>query len=351
MESEGVPRRKPPLVGLTYNLRNEYLKLGFSEEEIAEFDSEETIISLEKTLINLGYSVEKIGNLENLIILLTQGKKWDFVFNIAEGLYGYGREAQIPAILDAYRIPYTFSDPLTLSVSLNKAWAKRIVKSANLETTDFIMIEDHKELCQIKEKIYNNRLEYPLFVKPVACGTGVGVSSKSRVSNILDLEFQVEYLLNKYKQPVIIEPYLPGREFTIGILGTGENSKIIGAMEILLKEYAEEGAYSYFNKENCEQVVQYIPVNDHSSNQACKLALNIHKLLGCRDASRVDIRLDEKGTPQFLEINPIAGLHPTHSDLPMIATMYGISYENLINQIINSLKARTDIKVHAQRYL
>lgn len=333
-----------PRVGLTYDLRDEYLKLGFNEEEIAEFDSEETINSLEKTLVNFGYSVERIGNIDNLIECLCKGKKWDFVFNIAEGLYGYGREAQIPAILDSYKIPYTFSDPLTLSVALNKAWAKRIVKSEGLPTTDFEVIEKIQDI----EKI---NLEYPLFVKPIAGGTGIGISDKSRVLNKKELKFQVDFLLNKYKQPVMVEPYLNGREFTIGIVGTNEKACVIGAMEILLKANAEEGAYSYFNKENCEKVVKYIPVNDKFSRQSCDLALKIHRLLGCKDASRVDIRLNEKNEPQFLEINPLAGLHPTHSDLPMIASMYGISYEKLIGKIIESLKERERIKVIVQTYL
>jgi len=344
LESDGVPWGHKVNVGLTYDLRNEYLKLGFSEEEIAEFDSEETIDSIEKTLHKFGFLVERIGNLEDLVLNLSKGKRWDFVFNIAEGLYGYGREAQIPALLDAYKIPYTFSDPLTLSVALNKAWTKRIVKSAGLPTTDFIVVENLKDISQIN-------LPYPLFVKPIACGTGIGISSKSRIINKKELNNQIQFLLSKYKQPVIVEPYLSGREFTVGIIGTGEKSKVIGAMEITLKDHAEEGAYSYYNKENCEEVVKYVPVNDKYSDDACKLALKVHKLLGCRDSSRVDIRLDEKGVAQFLEINPIAGLHPTHSDLPMIASMYGISYERLISEIINSLKERLNINIISQNYL
>lgn len=333
----------PRVVGLTYDLRDEYIRYGFSEEEIAEFDSEETINSLEKTLSNLGYSVERIGNLDNLIHQLSKGKRWDFVFNIAEGLYGYAREAQIPAILDGYKIPYTFSDPLTLSVALNKAWTKRIVKSAGLATTDFAVIEKPQDVSKID-------MNFPLFIKPIAGGTGIGVSEKSKVENLKELKIQSCYLINKYRQPVIVEPYLTGREFTIGIIGTGEKSNVIGAMEILLKDDAEKGAYSYFNKENCEKVVKYVPVNDEFSQKSCKLALDVHKLLGCRDASRVDIKLDENGNPQFLEINPLAGLHPTHSDLPMIANMYGISYEDLIRKIIESMMERIYTKVFVQSY-
>lgn len=332
-----------PRVGLTYDLRNEYIRYGFSEEEVAEFDSEETINSLEKTLIHLGYSVERIGNLDNLIHMLSKGKRWDFVFNIAEGLYGYAREAQIPAILDGYKIPYTFSDPLTLSVALNKAWTKILVKSAGLATTDFEVIEKPQDINKVK-------MDFPIFIKPIAGGTGIGVSEKSKVENFKELDIQSRYLINKYKQAVIVEPYLLGREFTVGIIGTGEKSKIIGAMEILLKDEAEKGAYSYFNKENCEKVVKYIPVNDEFSQKSCILALEVHKLLGCRDASRVDIKLDEKGNPQFLEINPLAGLHPTHSDLPMIANMYGISYEDLIRKIIESMMERLNTKIFVQNY-
>lgn len=328
-------------IGLTYDLRKDYINYGLSEEELAEFDSEETITSIQNTLNKLGYQTEKIGNLKNLIQKLSEGEKWDLVFNICEGLYGFGRESQVPAILDAYQIPYTFSDPLTLGIALHKGYAKEIVKNHGIPTPNFLVINKIDEIKNFKH--WN--LNFPLFVKPIAGGTGIGISKKSKVLNFNELEEQVYNTIKKFKQPALIEEYLPGREFTVAILGTGENSKILGAMEIILKSEAEKDVYSYYNKENCEKLVYYKKADDEYAIEASNIALNVHKILNCKDSSRVDIRLDKNGIPNFLEINPLAGLHPTHSDLPIIASMHGVDYINLINFIVTSAFNRTNKKL------
>ncbi|MCX8059064.1 MAG: ATP-grasp domain-containing protein [Spirochaetes bacterium] len=331
-------------IGLTYDLRKDYVNLGLTEEELAEFDSEETIISIENTLQSLGFHTERIGNIKNLIKNLSDGKRWDLVFNICEGIYGYGRESQVPAILDAYQIPYTFSDPLTLSIALHKGYAKEIVKNHKIKTPDFYIIENLDELNKKINEIKKLNINFPLFVKPIAGGTGIGVSKNSKVLNFRELEIQTEEIIRKYKQPAIIEEFLPGKEYTVAILGTGENSKILGAMEIILKENAEEEVYSYYNKENCEKLVYYKKAEDENAKEASKIALEVHKILNCKDSSRVDIRLDKNGVPHFLEINPLAGLHPTHSDLPIIASMFDFSYIDLIKFIVNSALNRANYK-------
>jgi len=320
------------LIGLTYDLRDEYLKMGYGEEETAEFDRLSTIESIESSLNKMGHTTIRIGHLQNLITRLSAGEKWDFVFNIAEGLYGYAREAVIPAILESYKIPYTFSDPLLLSLALHKAMTKIIVKSNNFPTPDFYLLKSLDEIENIK-------LNYPLFAKPVAEGTGKGINGKSKILNKDELYIACKYLLEKYKQEVLIESFLPGREFTVGIVGTGNEAETVGTIEIILNENAENEIYSYTNKENCEELVEYKFINDDTAKKAEKLALDIWKFLGFRDAGRIDLRCDSNNNLHFIEVNPLAGLNPEHSDLPIICSKAGISYEKLIEMImISALK-------------
>jgi D-alanine-D-alanine ligase len=251
------------------------------------------------------------------------------VFNIAEGLHGFGREAQIPALLEAYLIPYTFSDSLVLSLTLHKGMTKDVVRALGIPTPDFAVVKTPEDLPHV-------RLPFPLFAKPVAEGTGKGINDASKISSPEALEAVCRLLLEKFDQPVIVETYLPGREFTVGIVGTGPEAKVLGVAEVLLKENAEQNAYSYVNKERYAELVEYRLVDDPAARQAAEIALAAWRGLGCRDGGRVDLRADAAGKPCFIEVNPLAGLHPRHSDLPIICTLQGISYHQLIGFIMDS---------------
>ncbi len=322
-------------IGLTYDLREDYLKQGYSEEETAEFDRADTVDAIERSLLLLGSEVERIGSIKNLVDQLSRGKRWDMVFNICEGLKGMGREAQVPAVLEAYNIPCTFSDPLVLTLTLDKALTKRVVRDLGVNTPDFFVVKKIEDLR-------NNGLRFPLFVKPLGEGTGKGIGPLSRVLSHKQLRVVCEDLLAKFKQPVLVETYLPGREFTVGLVGTGEEAEAVGVIEVILKKDAEAYAYSYRNKENCEDLVIYTLVNDEVAEKCKELALKVWRGLGCRDAGRLDIRLDAAGVPNFLEVNPLAGLHPEHSDLPIICSQTGISYQELIERIIKSALKRVN---------
>lgn len=316
-------------VGLTYDLRDEYLKMGYGEEETGEFDRIDTIESIEKTLHSLGYETDRIGHIKNLVQRLCKGDRWDLVFNIAEGMYGAGREAQVPALLDAYQIPYVFSGPLVLAVTLDKAWTKEIVKNAGVPTPDYFVVEKPEDIQHMK-------LPFPLFAKPIAEGTGKGINSDSVINDKSQLEKLCNHLLVTYKQPVIVERYLSGREFTAGIVGTGDQAKCVGVMEIILKENAEENVYSYVNKEECEERIIY-SLTDPVAVEACSsLALKVWKAIRGEDGGRVDIRFDDKGVANFLEVNPLAGIHPEHSDLPILSKLNGIEYKDLMKMIMDS---------------
>ena len=323
-------------IGLTYDLRNEYLAEGFSEEETAEFDREDTVTALENAIRSLGYDTERIGHGRQLAAALVAGRRWDLVFNIAEGMNGIGREAQVPALLDMYRIPYTFSDPLVLSLTLHKGMTKRVIRDAGVPTADFMVAESPEDAEAIT-------FAPPFFVKPVAEGTGKGISPSSIVRERSNLQPTCHRLIETFRQPVIIEPYLPGREFTTGIIGTGGRAEVLGTIEIHLLDTAEEGVYSYTNKAEYQSRVRYRlidSVNDPVVAEAEAVALSAWRALGCRDAGRIDLRCNAEGCPLFMEVNPLAGIHPEHSDLPIICNHLGVTYDDLIARIITSALAR-----------
>ena len=325
-------------IGFTYDLRREYTAMGFSDEETAEFDSDVTIDAIEAALQGLGHEVLRIGNIYELTSQLAAGNRWDLVFNISEGLYGAARESQVPALLDAYRIPYTFSDPLTLAVSLDKAVAKKLVLQAGVPTPEFFVIQSIDDISH--ERLLRENL-FPLFVKPLTEGTGKGISADSIVWAPDAFRKQCSDLLGRFGQPVLVETYLPGREFTAGIIGTGKNAKCIGVMEITLNKEAEPGVYSYLNKEFYEERVVYSLVKDKEIiREAADIALRAHRILGCRDAARADLKADAQGRLSFIEINPLAGLHPVRSDLSILCGKIGVPYTELISRIIGSASQR-----------
>ena len=183
-------------------------------------------------------------------------------------------------------------------------------------------------------------LPYPLFAKPVAEGTGKGVTPASRINTPEQLDRVCRNLLTRYRQPVLVETFLPGREFTVGIVGTGSRAQCVGVVEVVLKEGAESEVYSLHNKENCEELVLYRLCDDADARAARDLSLAVWRGLGCRDGGRVDVRLDGNGRASFIEVNPLAGLHYAHSDLPIICTASGIPYERLIGMILESALER-----------
>ena len=320
-------------IGVTYDLRSDYLAMGMSEEDSAEFDAEITIASICEALAGLGHEPIRIGHIKALTERLVAGERWDAVFNICEGLQGYAREAQVPALLEAYGIPAVFSDPLTLALTLDKAWTKRIVRDSGVPTADFAVIERAADIASVG-------LPYPLFLKPVAEGSGKGVSERSRANNAAELRAVALDLLGRFRQPVLVETYLPGREFTVGITGTGETAAVLGVMEIRATSKGTQSGYSYENKEHWEDRVTLHLVDDAEALAAADVALAAWRALRCRDGGRIDIRSDGEARPNFLEVNPLAGLNPGHSDLCFIAQFQGLSYQDLIGLIMGSFLKR-----------
>lgn len=331
-------KRKNFIIGMTYDLKEDYLKQGFSKEDVAEFDSVSTINSLENAISGLGFKVERIGNINSLYSALAAKKRWDLVFNIAEGVSGVDRESQVPSLLDAHNIPYTFSDPLVSNLTLNKPLAKELIKSAGLPTPSFYVVSNIEEINAIN-------LNYPLFAKPIAEGTGKGIDNKSIISSFPELEEVCSNLLVHFKQPVLVEEFLPGREFTTGILGNKENAFVLGTTEVKFLSNCPSKIYSLEVKENYEKFVKYNCVKESSLLSKIEgLALKSYNVLGCRDAGRVDIKISRDGTPNFIEMNSLPGLHPVHSDLCIIANQSGMNYSKLIEIIIENAISRINNK-------
>jgi D-alanine-D-alanine ligase len=313
-------------IGLTFDLRSWYIDRGYSMDETAEFDKQETVDALENSLKLMGHQTEPIGNAFQLIEALASGKRWDMVFNIAEGLYGDGRESVVPAILDQYRIPYVFSGPVIMGLSLNKHIAKLVVSAAGVPVSPGTLVGNINELKNIK-------LVYPLFIKPVSEGTGKGITEKSLVHSPSELKKMAEWILDEFNQPALVEEYLPGREFTVGVVGYGTDAVAIGGMEVICKDNLP---YSVEVKENYHDYCTYKPLDPEIAEECKTVALGAWRALDAVDAGRVDLKADRNGKICFIEANPLAGLNPVHSDLPILSRMYGIEYQALMEMIMKA---------------
>jgi D-alanine-D-alanine ligase len=316
-------------IGFTFDLRDDYLRQGYTAEEAAELDAPETIDAVETVLTSLGHVVERIGGIRSLTTRLAGGARWDLVFNYAEGLFGFGREAQVPALLDAFQIPYTFSDALVFALTLHKALTKHVVRDLGIPTPDFAVVSEESDLDHV-------RVPYPLFVKPVAAGSSMGISAASLVAAAPALRTTCLALLERFHQPALVEAFLPGRELTVGLVGTGTRARVLGVMEVLSTSEAEHHAYSFANKQRYVGRVHFRIADDSAAAEAADMALRVWTALGCRDGGRVDCRCDGGGRPHFLEVNPLPGLHPIHSDLVILAGLVAVPYAGLVASIVAS---------------
>ncbi len=336
-KNRGISKNKMGLrIGITYNLKKDFSHIGELPEDFSEeFDTEETIDAIRDVLINEGHQVFKLGGDRGLIERLKE-EPVDIVFNIAEGFKGRNREAHIPSILEFLGIPYTGSDPLTLSLTLDKSMAKRIVASEGIPTPRFKKINRLEELNDLN-------LHYPLFLKLCYEGSSKGVRLDSKIMTFQSLREKARLLLKEYGPPLLIEEFINGPEFTVGILGN-ENPYVLGVMEIEIKGTPpEEAIYSLEIKREWEERVCYHcpPKISHDLLRNIEeVALKSYRVLECRDVSRVDIRVGEDGVPYFLEINPLPGLSPVYGDLPIMSKKLGWDYARLIKTIFNHALSR-----------
>ncbi len=318
-------------VGITYNLKKDFSPAeGQPIDALEEFDPEETIDAIDRVLGDEGHDVFKLGGGSGLIDRL-RANPVDMVFNIAEGQGGRNREAHIPALLEFLGIPYTGSDPLTLSLTLDKSMAKRVLASEGIPTPRFKKVEKSGELEGLT-------LPYPLFVKLCYEGSSKGVRLDSKVRDLRSLEEKTRWLLETYRSPVLVEEFIQGPEFTVGILGN-ESPSVLGVMQIEIKGVPPgEAIYSLEVKREWEEKVRYLcppPIDASLLKRIEEVALRSYRVLECRDVSRVDIRVGRDGEAYFLEINPLPGLSPAYGDLPIIAGRMGWTYDRLVKTIFH----------------
>ncbi len=322
-------------VGLSYNVKPADHPPHLPADAFEEFDSEATVDHLYHALSSLGHEVLRLGAGSGIIDALREMRP-DFVFNIAEGEGGRCREAHVPALLEMLNIPYLGSDPLTLCVTLDKAVAKRLVSSEGFPTPRFRTFRSEDEVAGLT-------LAYPVIVKPAYEGSSKGVRLASRAFSPADVRKMVSFVTREYFQDAIVEEFIPGPEVTVGLVGNG-NPRVVGIMEIIPKLVPrEEFVYSLEVKRDWENQVEYrcppsFPPETVTEIERC--AVGIYQLLGCRDFSRIDFRLDGNRIPQFIECNPLPGLSPGYGDLPIMARKMGIPYVELISEILSHAMSR-----------
>jgi D-alanine-D-alanine ligase len=321
-------------VGLTYNLKKGII--SEVEDIEAEYDSIETVEAIKKALEQAGCTIELI-EADGDILSKFLNTKVDIVFNIAEGIYGRGREAQVPALLNFLKIPYTGSDETTLCIALDKALCKRLLSTYRLKTPKYKLFSD------TNTKI-GNGLKYPLIVKPNAEGSSKGISDLAVVYDQNELKSMLEKNFADYGQAMLVEEYISGREFTVGIVGNGKDAHVFAPMEIIYKRKDKsEVIYSFNVKKNYKEYIEYkcpALIDKDIEAKLINTARKIYNILECRDFSRIDFRVNEQGEVYFIEINPLPGLAPGYSDYPMLVEFNGISYQEIVKMVLNSALQR-----------
>lgn len=330
-------------IGITYDLKTDLpVSNSIPDDFQEEFDSPVTIHALAAVLGDLGHVVERLGDGRELLERLLHQPP-DFVFNIAEG-HGIGRcrEARVPAVLEMLGIPYTGSDPLTLSVTLDKDCAKRVVQSAGVAVPRGSAIESDEDLNDLVADLdTRSYLPYTVIVKPAWEGSSKGIRGKCVVDSPTELLAAVESLRKDHRQPILVEEYISGDELTVGIVGNNP-PRVVGVLRVLPIQPDERFVYSLEVKRDYLQRVRYecparLPPGRLRAVE--EAALCVYRTLGCRDVARIDFRLHD-GEPYFLEVNPLPGLNPESSDLVILSRLAGWSYEQLIESILQAAVQR-----------
>jgi len=327
----GRPRRAERLkVGFAFNVKRVTPDLSGDGDDEAEYDSPKTLQAIREAIASYGHEVVDLEATSDLPIQLASTPV-DVVFNIAEGFKGRNRESQVPALLELLDIPYTGSDPAALSVSLDKALAKRMVRTHGILTPSYLVMHSGKERLP-------KELGFPLLVKPVAEGTSKGVTKKSVVRDEIEMREVAREMIAKYRQPALVEEYIGGREFTVGMLGE-RRPRVLPPMEIVFLDRDDPTPiYSFEMKQDWNEKIRYeVPakLEGRELERLERAARECFTALGCRDVARIDFRMDPEGRIYFIESNPLPGLAPGWSDLVLIAQAAGIDYRALIGEILS----------------
>jgi D-alanine-D-alanine ligase len=353
--SSSLPNKKLK-VALTYNIKpeenifGERTPLSLNSNSLknfndtyAEWDSLDTINAIKNSL-ELYHDVTMIEANENAFEKF-KNTEIDIVFNVAECAYGSSREAQIPAMLDMLQIPYTGSDPLTLTTCLDKARTKEVLSYYKIPNAKFLLVQEINDLS-------NFDLSFPVIIKPVAEGSSKGIFNSSFINNFFDLETNLAELLQEYSQPFLIEEFLPGREFTVALIGNKNQLEVLPIIELNLHElpselvpiYSYEAKWVVDTKDNPLNIFSCpADIDNDLENEIKEVAKKTFNILRCKDWSRIDIRLDANNKPNVIEVNPLPGILPDPDDnscFPKAARTAGMNYEEMINRVLNTAAKR-----------
>jgi D-alanine-D-alanine ligase len=330
-------------IALTYNLKkDDHTKPA---DYFSEFDSEETVNAIKDALRSHGHTVESVEADRPNLMDFFKHNRVDMVFNIAEGKHGKFRESEIPAILEYLNIPYTGSNTFSLALALNKAMTKKILKADNIPTPLFQVFSKGTEKLDAQ-------LKFPLILKPNLEGSAKGISRSNVVNNEAGLYAKVKELIRAYKQEVLVEEFIEGKELTVGILENGK-AIILPILEIDFSSCTRSGEFFYswrmkeFQGDDSQGLTPtfYCPARlDKETEKLVKeTALKTHRAVGCYDISRTDIRLSNDNIPYVLEINPLPGLNPKESNFPIMAYAAGMKYEDIIDSVLMSAFQRRKV--------
>ena len=302
----------------------------------AEWDEPATIDAVAAALATLGEVVRLEA--DECFPEKLRAARPDFVFNIAEGLYGPNREGHVPAICEFYGIPCHASDPLALSLCLHKGRTKEVLQQHGVPTAPFIV-------ARSRDDARNVALPFPLFVKPCFEGSGKGVTVRNLCHNRAELVARVEELLATYRQPILIETYLPGREFTVAVLGNGDEARCLPLVGMSFDSlppgappiYGYEAKWLWDTLANPLDLFECpARVPEALTREIEQVALAAYRALECRDWCRIDVRCDVAGRPMVVELNPLPGILPDPRDnscFPKAARTAGMSYDELIRTV------------------
>lgn len=325
-------------IGLSFDLKPDKVPVNnYIDDSMEEYDSMETVQLIKSSIEANGHRVTLLGGGSAFLDKIGK-EKVDLVFNIAEGQGNYrSRESQVPSILEMLDIPYSGSDPLCLGICLDKELTKKIVAMEGVITPKWQLVTDFEELQSIDWKEFR----FPLMIKPAHEGSSKGVRLSSVAMNMKELESEAKRQFEGYNQALMIEEFIGGDEVTVGITGNCP-AQVLAMMRILPRQKTEHFVYSIEVKRDYLRQVDYEcppKLNSYTIKKLEDASLRIFDILGCRDFSRIDFRLDKDGNPYFLEINPLPGLG-NHSDLVIMAGMLGISHKELINKILSAAVKR-----------
>ena len=312
----------------------------------AEWDTWETVNAVKDAIAEI-HNVTLVEANNDAYIKLKELKP-DIVFNFAEGLIGVNRESHMPAMLEMLQIPYSGSDALTLGICLDKSRAKEILTYHKISNAKFLVANQ-------MEDIVNANFDFPLIVKPISEGSSKGIFSSSFVKNTKELEDEVSRILTSYNQPALIEEFLSGREFTVAVLGNGEETEVLPIIEIRYEDFPQDVVplYSYEakwildTKENNFDVFECPAKLEPKLEEKIKeTVLRTYNVLRCKDWSRIDVRLDKNGVPNIIEINPLPGIMPDpneNSSFPKAARAAGMDYNQMIQRVLYSAAKRYNL--------